>query len=169
MKNSDIYMAWKNSTGGVTVSARKATGYKPPSPTNETLKVVPLAVEAPSWANIAVTFVKTNKGASLPQLTSQTKYIYASSAVAPANVDDASSPIKIHNDVGVIGTVDLIKAVASSNATSEPTATSSASPSPSSSASPAPEKTGAASHGWRPEFSVVSVMASSVLASFFVL
>ncbi|KAJ3334511.1 hypothetical protein HDU91_002698, partial [Kappamyces sp. JEL0680] len=110
MENSSTWIAWKNSTGGYTISDRIASSHDPPTLSSAPAStIVPLRVPAPDWATMAFSFIrpiKTNDA----HITATSLYIYALGKRAPAtNIDSPVVALRGHpsSDCGSLGILDF--------------------------------------------------------------
>ncbi|KAL2913507.1 hypothetical protein HK105_206967 [Polyrhizophydium stewartii] len=119
MAGSSMYVAWRNSTGGVVLSPRQASGNILPQISSEriaSLVATPSSITTPSWAKISFSFKRPLAG--IVTLTSSTSYIYAMSDSAPENPDSASSASFVqHSSTGSIRGLDLTVSLNSSPTT----------------------------------------------------
>ncbi|KAJ3129999.1 hypothetical protein HK100_008323 [Physocladia obscura] len=104
MIGSTIFVGWKNSTGGSTVSERIASGFYLPSmaPNQSQFQQteVPTKININSTGGIKFSFVI--KDVQLETLAIQSKnFIFAFSDVAASNPDQASSSFLIHSKTGI--------------------------------------------------------------------
>lgn len=102
MTNSDLYVTWRNSTGGYTVARSYATIYDQPLPVkNSVIEQVQIAHNDPLFQSISVSFV-------LPETnTKNQQFIYASSNELPIGaIDSVYAKYSFHSSFGVIG--DLV-------------------------------------------------------------
>jgi hypothetical protein len=90
MATATIYNGWKNSTGGYTVAAMKASGHVRPVVTDDIATAIPLQVAAPAWANLAYSYSRPLSSLAVSQ------FIYAFSDIAPATIDSKSSGFEQH-------------------------------------------------------------------------
>jgi hypothetical protein len=108
MTNSPVTVGWLNSTNGVTISDRFATGRRLPRVATPSSELVELRVGAPVWARTSFTVRKPlvfQEGA----FTTATKIMYAQSATRkPANVDDPNSTFAKHTEEGYLGVFDFV-------------------------------------------------------------
>lgn len=107
MRDADMYIFWKNSTGdGYTVSRRVSDGILMPIYNKDLgqLSIVPLDVPAPDWSQLSVSF-------SLPfseSLHEKTDFIFAHSNFSVENPDSPQSPFLKHNKKGKISGIDFL-------------------------------------------------------------
>jgi hypothetical protein len=108
MAGADYYVGWKNSSGGFTLSRRTATGEKMPtySPSSQIAKIVPLAVPAPSWANLAFSFSRPIAADNTVAPTSP--FIYGMGNEAPSSLDSPDSSFALHSERGQLPIVNFL-------------------------------------------------------------
>ncbi|KAL2913504.1 hypothetical protein HK105_206964 [Polyrhizophydium stewartii] len=112
MAGSSMYVAWRNSTGGVVLSPRQASGNILPQISSEriaSLVATPSSITTPSWAKISFSFKRPLAG--IVTLTSSTSYIYAMSDSAPENPDSPAAAIGIHSQRRSLGPVDMTQSI----------------------------------------------------------
>ncbi|KAI8906934.1 hypothetical protein EDD86DRAFT_192865 [Gorgonomyces haynaldii] len=108
MSGSQIYVGWKNSTGGATVISCRGQGHSQPiAGTGQPIQQVSLAIPAPAGVSVAYSFKRPLQQSGFP-IASGTNYIYALSSRAPSNPDVATSGYTQHTNYGSIGTYDFI-------------------------------------------------------------
>ncbi|KAJ3285875.1 hypothetical protein HDU76_008055 [Blyttiomyces sp. JEL0837] len=105
MAGATMYIAYKNSTGGYTLSQRSAGGHVDPTLTSSqdfNLVSIPSSVTVPSTAKIAFAFTRpaNSAGAASVSTTGTTNFIWAVSGSSPSNVNSASAGIRQHDDFG---------------------------------------------------------------------
>ena len=109
MKGADIYVGWKNSTGGTTLSRRSSPSTTMPIYSSSQISSpIPLQVAAPSWAKIAFSFSRPI--AQVPVIKSDSNFIFAYSDSIPINADDPRSSFSIHSNEGILPVVDFLAA-----------------------------------------------------------
>ncbi|KAJ2992824.1 hypothetical protein HDV02_002845 [Globomyces sp. JEL0801] len=103
MTNSDMYMGWKNSTGGITLSNRAGGGYfLPPVNSQQNGILVPLIEAQPDWSKLSFSFCRSviisTNGKSITPLQ---VFSYASAKTNPTtNVDSISASFSKHSSAG---------------------------------------------------------------------
>jgi hypothetical protein len=101
-----MVVGWKDARGNIVVSDRIASGRRLPDYSrNQVSKVVPLAVPAPSWAKLAFTISRPYNTDDV-RIDSRSSFIYAYGDAAVGS-DLANAPFQKHEDVAVLGPVDL--------------------------------------------------------------
>jgi hypothetical protein len=102
MSNADMYVVWKNSTGGYTISRRSSTAQVMPTfdASKQIAQIVPQRYQQPSWANLAFTFSRPLRADNTIEESSP--YIWANGNNAPANADNPDSAFSLHADHGTI-------------------------------------------------------------------
>eukprot|EP00842_Homolaphlyctis_polyrhiza_P000142 jgi/Hompol1/1128/HPOL_000048-RA len=121
MAGSSMYLAWKNSTGGIVLSPRQATGHIIPQPSPEhiaTLIATPSYVTPQPWANIVFSF-KRPVSSNTSTIMATSSYIYAIGNTPPPNPDSSATSPGIHDQKGMIGGLDLTVSLAG-NSTGTP-------------------------------------------------
>ena len=99
MIDTDIYVGWKNSTGGYIISRRKASSYSLPAVNPDQIGslasdlTVSKSVPSP---NISFSFLVPKSSLD----TSNTNYVYAYSNTPPFKPDDLNSAFSRHSSVG---------------------------------------------------------------------
>jgi hypothetical protein len=118
MANADMYVGWRNSTGGYVISRRSPQGYSTPSvnPQSQGLSVVPLSVPAPPWARLAFSFKKPLDSS----ITPNSQYIFAYADGRAMQPDSPASNFPKHSSVGKIQGVNFLSVLAT-NSTGEST------------------------------------------------
>eukprot|EP00842_Homolaphlyctis_polyrhiza_P000141 jgi/Hompol1/1127/HPOL_000047-RA len=109
MAGATMYLAWKNSTGGIVLSPRQATGHIIPQPSPEhiaTLIATPSYVTPQPWANIVFSF-KRPVSSSITTITPSSSYIYAMGTDPPPNPDSPTTSPGMHDLNGNINNFDL--------------------------------------------------------------
>jgi hypothetical protein len=107
MRNADMYIFWKNSSGdGYTVSRRISDGVLMPKYNDDLgqISVSPLDVPSPEWAQLSVSF-------SLPisdNLSGKTDFIFGHSNFSVENPDSPQSTFSKHNKKGKISGIDFL-------------------------------------------------------------
>jgi hypothetical protein len=110
MTNAPVTVGWLNSTNGITISDRFATGRRLPRVATTSSELVELRLTAPTWARTSFTVRKPLVFAE-GAFTNTTKIMYAQSATRkPANVDDPSSTFTKHTEEGFLGVFDFVTA-----------------------------------------------------------
>ena len=120
MTSADMYVAWKNSTNGCTLSRRTANGYSAPT-YSSTQSIVPLNVTATSGINIACSFLRPINES--PALSSSSRYIYGSSNTGPSNVDDPTANFNRHSKYGGYSGVNYLQAFSGTSGSTTGTGT----------------------------------------------
>ncbi|KAL2913505.1 hypothetical protein HK105_206965 [Polyrhizophydium stewartii] len=108
MAGSSMYMGWKNSTGGMTFSARQSGGHSMPSysPSSDIAQITtPPEVPAVPWAALTYSFKRPLAGGVTLSATS--RFIYAWSSSAPSDPDSPSSSFSEHRSYGYITNLDV--------------------------------------------------------------
>jgi hypothetical protein len=118
-----MYVIWKNSTGGYTISRRTSTAQVMPSfdAAKQIAQIVPQRYQQPNWANLAFTFSRPLKADNTIEETSP--YIWANGNNAPANADNPDSAFSIHADHGSIRDFNVPGSGANSTRTNTNTTT----------------------------------------------
>ncbi|KAH6568011.1 hypothetical protein BASA50_001172 [Batrachochytrium salamandrivorans] len=120
MAKSSMYLAWKNSTGGIMLVSRDSTGYRPPQPSPERIAILvptPANIPTPSWAVIAFTF-KRPAISTIMSIEPQSEYIYSMSDTPTRDPDSLNSVPGIHSKYGFIRGVDFTISSSDSGSTS---------------------------------------------------
>ncbi|KAJ3269837.1 hypothetical protein HDV01_000885 [Terramyces sp. JEL0728] len=101
MKGADMYIGWKNSTGGVTVGNFQGTGHSQPSLNSvQNHQVVALLDPKPSWSQQSFSFCRPTT-INAQSLSSSSGYIYAASSSAPSgNLDSTKVSLQQHDSNG---------------------------------------------------------------------
>ncbi|KAI8921785.1 hypothetical protein BC831DRAFT_475434 [Entophlyctis helioformis] len=104
MYNATIFVGFRNSTGGITLSPRTSEEHGLPlyAPQIVASLVDVQQVAAPLWAKLSYTFQHPAAG-----ITSNTTYIYAWSESPPSSPDSPSSGFGYHYSRGIIQGLDL--------------------------------------------------------------
>ncbi|KAJ3129406.1 hypothetical protein HK098_001507 [Nowakowskiella sp. JEL0407] len=110
MASADVQIAWKNSTGGIVLTDRFASGHQVPTlDTYQDIAPAPMLVSNAPWANIQFSFrrpvtaghngedfaINLSKLGSGNSIT--TKYIWATSRTRPMFADDPTTNFGAHN------------------------------------------------------------------------
>ncbi|KAH6585561.1 hypothetical protein BASA50_001170 [Batrachochytrium salamandrivorans] len=115
MLGSSIYIAWKNSTGGLVLSSRTGMGHMMPRRSVENIASLiptPPDVSVPAWAKITFTFKRPLSGAA--NISPTNMYIYAYSPKTPLHLDSQRPRFNEHSMYGIITKLDLTLPVSNS-------------------------------------------------------
>ncbi|KAI8897728.1 hypothetical protein BC833DRAFT_539908 [Globomyces pollinis-pini] len=99
MVGSDMYIGWKNSTGGLTLSSRKGTGHTTPALNRiQNGWLLNSPTTAPVWTQLTFSFCRQIKVKNEADLNSNTNYIVAISSDPPkGNIDVIDAELRKHN------------------------------------------------------------------------
>lgn len=117
MRNADMYIVWKNSKGGYTISRRASTAQNLPEyrASNQIAQIVSQRYQQPTWANIAFTFSRPLRADN--NIEAKSPYIWANGNSEPANADNPDSTFSKHTDHGSIQDFNVLGSSADSTRT----------------------------------------------------
>ncbi|KAH6568010.1 hypothetical protein BASA50_001171 [Batrachochytrium salamandrivorans] len=116
MARSIMYLAWRNSTGGIVLSSRQSTGHTAPRPSQEQTAVLvptPPGIITPPWATLSFTF-RRPATSRIMSITAGSTYIHAYSHRRPTNLNSPSAVPGMHDSYGRIPRLDLTGRMTSS-------------------------------------------------------
>lgn len=133
MEDSFMFVAWKNSSDGITLSDRSPADHTiPPYAANQVSKIVTLdsTIASPSWAKMSFSFSRPIESPDVT-FTPTSSFIYAyTKSKKPTALDNPAASISFHNVYNFIGELDLIGRGDSSPPITTTTTTTTSSPSP---------------------------------------
>ncbi|KAI8905839.1 hypothetical protein EDD86DRAFT_193504 [Gorgonomyces haynaldii] len=107
MSSSKMVIGYKNSTGGITLSARTSSAKREPTAVGSVQVVkTPATVQIPSWATLSFSFLSKQSDSGFTAFSDA--YIWAMSPSAPTSlVDTNSAQLTVHSKRGSIQKIDF--------------------------------------------------------------
>ncbi|KAJ3249904.1 hypothetical protein HK103_004297, partial [Boothiomyces macroporosus] len=100
MSGADVYIGWKNTTGGITLANLKSTGHSQPGVNSvQNAWVVPLLSTPPTWSTLSFSFCRPTVVSAGAAITRSVPYIYASCTTNPSTPNSISSRFNLHQNV----------------------------------------------------------------------
>jgi hypothetical protein len=107
MNGADMYIGYKNSTGGYTISHRSSSGYNTPSAKSvqDAYSIATLSVGTSyvSSGGMSFSFCRPTVSSS-STISANQNYIYAGSSSIPSSIDSVSSSFSVHSYMGSYST-----------------------------------------------------------------
>ena len=102
-----MIVAWRNTSGGMTISDRMADGVNlPPASENMISEQIPTRGQIPTWAKLSVSVIRPIQTDDVTY-TPYTSFVWAVGKKQAYSPDDRHSSFPIHEEYGHLGNLDL--------------------------------------------------------------